>query len=130
MLPFKGEETITYHSWHRSTLLTLKRDSRWKITLKQLKDELPYTASPGLRGQRAFMDGGLLRALWALKTLTKLAKVNSQQASSYPIMVGPSPLDIWNLNTHTGFTSCYIRLFQANGYVLAPADTSEGSRLT
>lgn len=74
------------------------------------------------------MDGRRLCALWALKTLTKLAKVNSQQASSYPIMVGPSPLDIWNLNTHTGFTSPYIRLFEANCCVLAPADTSESSR--
>lgn len=101
-------------------MLILQRDSRRKIPLKQLKDELRYRDTPGLGGQRAFMDGGLLCALWALKTLTKLAKVNIQQASSYPIMVGPSPLDIWNLNTHTGFTSCYIRLFRMYWLQLTP----------
>lgn len=58
-------------------------------------------------------------ALSALKTLTKLAKVNSQQYSSYPIMVGPSPLDIWNLNIHSSFTSPYVMLFEANYCVLA-----------
>lgn len=82
-----------------------------------------------MRGQGAFTDDRVQCALCALKTLTKLAKVNSQQASSYPIMVGPSPLDIWNLNIHTGFTSPYVMLSEANYCVLAPADTGVGNRI-
>lgn len=75
------------------------------------------------------MDDGLLYALCALTTLTKLAKVNIHQASSYPIMVWPSPLDIWNLNIHTGFTSRYVMLVEANRCVPAPAHSSTTSRI-
>lgn len=75
------------------------------------------------------MDDRLLYALCALTTLTKLAKVNIHQASSYPIMVWPSPLDIWNLNIHTGFTSRYVMLVEANRCVPAPAHSSTTSRI-
>ena len=70
--------------------------------------------SADLRGERAATEDGFLRALQARKTQTKLAKVNSPQTSSCPIMVGSPPLDVWNGNSHIKLT------FKAGGtYMIA-----------
>lgn len=72
-----------------------------------LKAELHgYSRSERLKGIYRGWDSV---ALCALKTSTKLAKVNRRHASSYPIMVGPSPPGVWHLNIHTGFASPYVR---------------------